>query len=63
MNRPATTVLTVAITRVLSALLAIPAFFADIPGGIKVVVAVSIVLTILGLALIRPEIDAARASR
>ncbi|HEX3620819.1 MAG TPA: hypothetical protein VHT97_00730 [Acidimicrobiales bacterium] len=54
-------VLTLVVTRVLSALLGVPAFFADIPGGIKVVVAVSIVLTVVGLTLIRPEIPAATA--
>lgn len=58
---PRQAVLAVAITRTLSALLGIPAFFADIPGGIKAVIAVSIVLTIAGLGLVRPEIDAARS--
>jgi len=53
---PRSLVFTVVISRVLSALLGIPAFFADIPGAIKVVVAVSIALTILGLALVRPEL-------
>jgi hypothetical protein len=59
---PRTMVLTVVVTRALSAVLGIPAFFVDIPGAIKVIVAVSILLTIAGLALIRPDIDAARAS-
>ncbi len=54
-------VLTVVITRALSALLGIPALFADIDAGIKVVVAVSVVLTVVGLALIRPELDEAQA--
>jgi hypothetical protein len=53
---PRPMVLTVVVTRVLSALLGIPAFFADIAGGIKVVVAVSIILTAVGLALVRPEV-------
>jgi hypothetical protein len=52
---PRPMVLTVVVTRILSALLGIPAFFADIAGGVKVVVAVSIVLTVVGLALVRPE--------
>jgi hypothetical protein len=53
---PRPMVLTVVVSRVLSALLGIPAFFADIAGGIKVVVAVSIILTAVGLALVRPEV-------
>jgi len=56
---PRPMVLTVAITRGLSALLGIPAFLADIPGAIKVIVAVSIVLTVVGLVLVRPELDQA----
>lgn len=49
-------ILTVVVTRALSGVLGIPALFADISGGIKVVVAVSIALTIVGLALVRPEV-------
>lgn len=60
---PPAMVLTVVVARSLSAVLGIPAFFADIPGGIKVFVAVGIVLTIVGLALVRPDIADARASR
>lgn len=52
-------ILLVVITRALSALLSIPAYFADIAGGIKVVVTVTILLTILGIALVRPELAAA----
>ena len=56
-------ILLVVITRVLSALLSIPAYFADIAGGIKVVVTITILLTILGIALVRPELAAADARR
>lgn len=51
--------LLVVATRVLSALLSIPAYFADIAGGIKVIVTVTIILTIVGVALVRPEVAAA----
>jgi hypothetical protein len=53
---PRPMVLTVVVSRILSALLGIPAFFADISAGVKVVVAVSIVLTGVGLVLVRPEL-------
>lgn len=54
---PRPMLLTLVVTRGLSALLGIPAFLADIPGAIKVIVAVSIVLTVIGLVLVRPELD------
>lgn len=53
---PRNMVLTVVVARALSALLGIPAFFADVPGGVKAFVAVGIVLTVVGLALIRSEV-------
>lgn len=56
---PRNMVMTVVVARALSALLGIPAFFADIPGGVKVFVAVGIALTVVGLALIRPDISEA----
>lgn len=58
---PAQMMMALVITRILSALLGIPAFFVDIPGGIKVFVGVSILLTIVGLALIRDDVTAARS--
>lgn len=53
-------VMTVVVSRAASAVLSIPAFVADIPGFIKVVVAVFIVLTVAGIQLLRPELERAR---
>jgi hypothetical protein len=52
-------ILLIVVTRALSALLSIPAYFADIAGGIKVLVTITIVLTIVGLVLVRPDVAAA----
>ena len=49
-------ILLVVVTRVLSALLSIPAYFADIAGAIKVIVTITIILTIVGVALVRPQL-------
>lgn len=55
-------VLTVIVSRAASALFSIPAFFVDIAGGIKVVVAVFIVLTGVGIQLVRPELEGGRSA-
>jgi len=47
---------TVAGSRILSALLGVPAFFADIPGGIKIAVAVFLVVTLFAVGLIVSEL-------
>jgi hypothetical protein len=53
-------VMTVLVSRAASAVFSIPAFFVDIPGVIKVLVAVFIVLTVVGIQLVRPELERAQ---
>ena len=52
-------VMTVVVSRAASAVFSIPAFFVDIPGFVKVIVAVFIVLTVVGIQLVRPELQPA----
>jgi hypothetical protein len=48
-------IVTVIVTRLLSALSAVPAFFADgVPAGAKAAAAIGIVLTLLSVALVAP---------
>ena len=54
-------VMTVVVSRVASAVLSIPAFFVDLPGAVKIVVFLFIVLTAVGLQLVRPELKRASA--
>ncbi len=53
-------VMTVLVSRAASGVFSIPAFFVDIPGFIKVIVAVFIVLTIVGVQLVRPDLERAQ---
>ncbi len=49
-------------SQVLNVLVAVPAFFADIPTGYKAAIGVGVVLTLVGVALVLPARRAARTT-